>query len=66
MSEITRRIRINRSKTASGKQTYDATVEIAHVALLDSDGGTWLRKLALAESDALEAELRRRYEADLQ
>ena len=60
-TQITRRIRISRAKTASGKYTYDSTVEISNVDHRP-EGGTDLRKLALSESDALEAELRGRYE----
>jgi hypothetical protein len=65
MAEITRRIRINVGHTASGKTTWDCTVELACDAPDDAPVyGGQLRNMSLAESDALVAELEGRYEGN--
>lgn len=61
--EITRRYRINVGTSVKGVKTFDCTVEV-------TAGGEWtdvdvkaIRDIALAESDALVAELEKRYPA---
>ena len=59
--EVTRRYRVNVSTTAKGQKTFDCTVELtgSDMALTHDEA----RKQALAESDALVAELDKRYPA---
>ena len=59
----TARIRINRTRTSTGKHGYDATVEVAMPIGFDNPGTInleWLREEALRESDILIAELEQR------
>lgn len=58
--ELTRRYRVNISRSVKGVTTFDCTVEIVDAAdpeKVDVD----LKPLILAESDALVAELDKRY-----
>lgn len=63
--EITRRYRVNISTSVKGIKTYDCTVEQSESAPNGGDGlnSAQLRSAILEESDALVAELEKRYPA---
>ncbi len=63
--EISRRYRVNVSTSVKGIKTYDCTVEVTENANEDEQATTpeSLNELILEESDALVAELDKRYPA---
>ena len=61
--EITRRYRVNIGTSVKGVKTYDCTVEVTATDDIESSIEEYLQKVSLEESDALVAELDKRYPA---
>jgi len=59
--EITRRYRVNVGTSVKGVKTYDCTVEINETGEWASEGVQSFQDAILKESDALVAELDKRY-----
>ena len=59
--EITRRYRVNVSTSVKGVKSYDCTVEINMTGEWASEGVESFKDATLAQSDALVAELDKRY-----
>ncbi|KKM15630.1 hypothetical protein LCGC14_1694070 [marine sediment metagenome] len=59
--EITRRYRVNVGTSVKGVKSFDCTVEVTATDDIESQIYEYLQRVSLAESDALVAELDKRY-----